>query len=99
MSKENPIGLVGLCFIIRGDDGGWQYQGEVKEALGEGHYLVRFFSVLDGTETTMAVYHISQFVSKSHPDERQNAGSFDFFDDDEHLRIWQDSNRMSGTPV
>lgn len=84
-------GLVGRCFLIWGNDNKWARQGVVRAKLDDQHYLVHFFEVLFGTPSTMAIYHISQFVVPEGRFQRSD-GVFEFFEDDEHLRDWVEAH-------
>lgn len=80
-------GLVGRCFLIWGDNNKWSRQGAVRAKLDDQHYLVQFFEVVMGEPSTLAIFHISQFVAPEGRFQR-SSGVFEFFEDDEHLRNW-----------
>ena len=82
---ETPVGMIGRCFIIWGDNGTWQYQGYIRGEPAPGIFLVQFFSALDGTQTTMGLIRIEDMMGAHN---WQKPGTFLFFEDDEYLRFW-----------
>ena len=86
--KNAPVGLVDRCFVIWTEGRKVQYQGRVVTELPDGFYLVQFFDFLMGGPSTLAVFHISKFAAD--PLSARVPGSFEFFENDEHLRDWFD---------
>lgn len=84
MSPDENNALVGKCFVIFGEDGQWNYQGEVIGRPEPGIYLVQFFDVIMGRESTMSLFPITEMIARG----RKN-GAFIFFENDEHMREWQ----------
>lgn len=81
---DEKSNLVGRCFVIFGKNQTWDFQGFVKSDLGGGFYMIRFFDALLGEPSTIAVFHLSDM--KCAP--KRTLGSWEFFENDEHLREW-----------
>ncbi|WP_299945319.1 hypothetical protein [uncultured Ruegeria sp.] len=78
--------LVGRCFVIFGNEGIWNYQGHIVGALDGGHYLIQFFEAAFGMPSTLAIFHITEMKWQM----GRPKGSWEFFEDDQHLRDWID---------
>ena len=84
--ETKPKGLEGRCFVIWGKGPSGQvaqYKGHVVSHLGDGYYLCQFFDAIMGEPSTMGIYHVASMVDGGRKD-----GSFTFFENDEHLRYW-----------
>jgi hypothetical protein len=83
-----PLDLVGRCFHIFGEGAEVQYEGVVRGALGDGHFLIQYFECFDGTLNTMAVVHMRDMVQ---PREHRAQGAWQFYENAEHMRGWSES--------
>lgn len=88
MTKNPP--LVGRCFHIFGEDGNVQFQGTVRESLGDGNYLVQYFEWFVGEASTMAVVNISRMLE---PADRRGSGAWQFYEDADHMKHWMECFR------
>lgn len=86
MIEESKItGLVGRCFHIFGEDGHVQYQGQIRCDLGGGNYLVQYFDWLIGEPGTMSIVPVSKMIER---ELRRGNGSWQFYEDVEHMNFW-----------
>jgi hypothetical protein len=87
-ANANPKSLVGRFFVIWQDSENYaytvpNYQGVVDAQLEDGHYLCQYFDAIAGQPSTMEIFHISTMIGNA-----RKHGSFEFFEDDEHMRDW-----------
>ena len=85
MTEENAKtknGLIARCFHIYGEEGVVERQGIVRNYLGDGRYLVQFFSWLTGDATTLAIYHITEM----RPGKKE--GCWQFYQNLSQMRDW-----------
>lgn len=78
--QEQPVGIVGMFFHLLNDSGEVARQGRIVESLPDGHYLVLWFSFIDGQVTWFDVMPIAALC-----------GAHLFYDETEWRRRGDDS--------
>ncbi len=86
-AEPAPVGLVGRCFHIFGEDNKVSHQGRVVAQIDATHYLVQFFDWMVGDPSTMSVYSIDAISHASFGSER-GYGAWQFYENHEHFLFW-----------
>jgi hypothetical protein len=84
MRAASP-GLAGKCFVIFSDDRRANFTGIVRDRLTDTHYLVQFFDALMGEPSTLAIKTLGEMTAGC---ATRAKGTFEFFEDLEHLNYW-----------
>jgi hypothetical protein len=91
-SPPPTMSLVGRCFHVFGEKRKVQYQGIVRAMVGDDHALVQYFEWLMGEPTTIEVVSLERMSFGATPNSRA-PGSWQFYQDDEHMNGWYASHR------
>jgi hypothetical protein len=83
-SKVENVQLVGMCFIMWGEEKRWQYQGAIVGKATEELLICQYFSAIDGSPSTLTLIPVSDFKVGAYA----SPGTYILFSDDAHLRDW-----------
>ncbi len=89
-SSEQGYGLVGMCFVIFGNETTEQgrpkikQQGIIRAYIPGDRVLVQFFDWVIGEDSSMAIYPMVDLEGTP----SRGSGDWELFEDREHLQHW-----------
>jgi hypothetical protein len=87
--KDSQVfGLVDRCFVFFDRDGHVGRQGVVRAKVTETVYLIQYFDWIMGEPSTLELVSLDRMVGDGK--NLRSAGSYEFFENDEHLRFWME---------